>query len=221
MHQRLSNSSAKPASGPECSVPATGCAGTRCAYAGMCGRIAAMTAPLTEPTSETIAPFFNFGPISAATAPLAPTGTQTMTQSAPSAASALVSTTRSESFNSTTRLRVAAERAVATMIFAAPCARAARAIEEQIGRARTTASRSKIGAVPLATARPVEKLLERAHRELIRLLGAHAHAQRARQVIGLEPAQHQAALHEEVVGVLRCLPTLGGEVDKYEIRGAR
>ena len=29
MHQRLSNSSAKPASGPEYSVPATGCAGTK------------------------------------------------------------------------------------------------------------------------------------------------------------------------------------------------
>ena len=30
MHQRLTNSSAKPASGPEYSVPATGCAGTKC-----------------------------------------------------------------------------------------------------------------------------------------------------------------------------------------------
>ena len=30
MVQRLSKSSAKPASGPECSVPATGCAGTKC-----------------------------------------------------------------------------------------------------------------------------------------------------------------------------------------------
>ncbi len=29
MHQRLTNSSAKPASGPECSVPATGCAGMK------------------------------------------------------------------------------------------------------------------------------------------------------------------------------------------------
>ena len=29
MHQRLTKSDAKPASGPECSVPATGCAGTR------------------------------------------------------------------------------------------------------------------------------------------------------------------------------------------------
>ena len=31
------NSSAKPESGPECSVPATGCAGTKCTLAGRCG----------------------------------------------------------------------------------------------------------------------------------------------------------------------------------------
>ena len=37
MHQRPSNSSAKPASGPECSVPATGWAGTKCTPAGMSG----------------------------------------------------------------------------------------------------------------------------------------------------------------------------------------
>ena len=37
MHQRLMNSSAKPESGPECSVPATGCAGTKCTPAGRCG----------------------------------------------------------------------------------------------------------------------------------------------------------------------------------------
>ena len=38
MHQRLTNSSAKPASGPEYSVPATGCAGTKCTVFGRCGR---------------------------------------------------------------------------------------------------------------------------------------------------------------------------------------
>ena len=56
MHQRLRNSVANPASGPDCSVPATGWAGTRCTPAGRCGSSAAITAPLTEPTSETIAP---------------------------------------------------------------------------------------------------------------------------------------------------------------------
>ncbi len=51
------------------------------------------TAPLTEPTSETVAPFIRCGPISFATSPQAPTGMQTMTRSAPSTAAALLSTT--------------------------------------------------------------------------------------------------------------------------------
>ena len=34
MHQRPSNNSAKPASGPDCSVPAMGCAGMRCTPVG-------------------------------------------------------------------------------------------------------------------------------------------------------------------------------------------
>ena len=58
------NSSAKPESGPECSVPATGCAGTKCTPAGRCGAMSRTTAPLTEPTSETIAPGLRCGAIS-------------------------------------------------------------------------------------------------------------------------------------------------------------
>ena len=49
------------------------------------------TEPLTEPTSERIAPGFRCGPISLATAPLAPTGIETMTRSASFTACALVS----------------------------------------------------------------------------------------------------------------------------------
>ena len=56
MHQRLTNNSAKPASGPEYSVPATGCAGTKCTFFGRCGPMSRMIEPLTEPTSETVAP---------------------------------------------------------------------------------------------------------------------------------------------------------------------
>ena len=52
----VSKSSANPASGPECSVPATGWAGTRCTPLGRCGATWRMTAPLTEPTSVTMAP---------------------------------------------------------------------------------------------------------------------------------------------------------------------
>ena len=145
MHQRLTNSSAKPASGPEFSVPATGCAGTKCTPAGMWGDISFTTAPLTEPTSETTAPGARCGPISAATVPHAPTGIETMTRSAPSAAAALVSTTWSARPSSAIRRRVAAERAVATMEPAAPCARAARAMEEPIRPIPISATRLKTG----------------------------------------------------------------------------
>jgi hypothetical protein len=54
----------------------------KCTPAGMCGAICAMTDALVEPTSVTVAPGFNAGAISAATAPDAPTGTETMTRSA-------------------------------------------------------------------------------------------------------------------------------------------
>ena len=93
MHQRLTNSSGKPEFGPEFSVPATGCAGIRCTPFGMYGAMSFRTWPLTEPTSDTIAPGLSEPAISAATGPLAPTGMQTMTRSASFAASALVSTT--------------------------------------------------------------------------------------------------------------------------------
>ena len=145
MHQRLTNNSAKPASGPEFSVPATGCAGTKCTPAGMWGDISFTTAPLTEPTSDTTAPGARCGPISAATMPHAPTGIETMTRSAPSAAAALVSTTWSARPSSAIRRRVAAERAVAMMDPAAPCARAARAMEEPIRPIPISATRLKTG----------------------------------------------------------------------------
>ena len=40
MHHRFTNNVANPASGPDCSVPATGCAGTRWACSGRWGAIA-------------------------------------------------------------------------------------------------------------------------------------------------------------------------------------
>ena len=46
MHQRLMNRSAKPAIGPECSVPAIGCAGTKCTPAGRCGAMSRTIAAL-------------------------------------------------------------------------------------------------------------------------------------------------------------------------------
>ena len=64
MHQRLMNSSAKAGIRTGCSVPATGCAGTKWTPAARCGAMSRTTAPLTEPTSETIAPAARKGAIS-------------------------------------------------------------------------------------------------------------------------------------------------------------
>src|ERR1700674_3611603 len=76
MHHRFTNNAANPASGPDCSVPATGCAGTRCTVSGKWGAIAAITADFTDPTSDTMAPGFSAGPTSLAIASFAPTGAQ-------------------------------------------------------------------------------------------------------------------------------------------------
>ena len=66
---------AKPASGPDCSVPAMGWAGMKCTpLRHDAGRHRAITAPLTEPTSVTIAPGFRCGAIAFASSPKAPTG---------------------------------------------------------------------------------------------------------------------------------------------------
>src|SRR6476620_8793331 len=66
MHQRLAKSSAKPDSGPDCSVPATGCPGMKCTLAGRCGPTSRTTALLTEPTSLTVAPGLRCAEISSA-----------------------------------------------------------------------------------------------------------------------------------------------------------
>src|SRR5579871_785340 len=222
IHQRSSNNSAKPASGPECSVPATGCAGTRWACFGTCGAMSRNTAPLTEPTSETMAPGAIEAAISAATFPLTPTGMQMMMQSAPFAASALVSTTSSAFPSSRTRLRVAAERAVATIERTAPWARAARAIDAPIKPTPISASRSNTGGDFSGTGGLARhELAERRDRQPVRLLGADAHAERMRQVIGAGLPQHEAAFHEEAVRVLRRLAALLREVDQHEIRRTR
>ena len=82
MHQRFSNSVAKPASGPECSVPATGWAGTKCTPFGRCGA-RRRSPPLHRAHVGDDAPGFSDGAIAAASGPQAPTGVQRMTRSAP------------------------------------------------------------------------------------------------------------------------------------------
>ena len=54
--QRPWNNVVKPASGPEYSVPATGCAGTKCTPAGTSGPTSRITDCLVEPTSVSTAP---------------------------------------------------------------------------------------------------------------------------------------------------------------------
>ena len=88
MHQRPWNRSSRAASGPEFSVPATGCAGTKCTPFGMCGSMSAITVCFTEPTSETMHPGLSLGAIVLVAWPQAPTGVQTMTRSASSTAAA-------------------------------------------------------------------------------------------------------------------------------------
>jgi len=48
---------------------------------GKCGAMSRTIAPLTEPTSDTVAPAASLGPISSAISPQTPTGAQTMTRS--------------------------------------------------------------------------------------------------------------------------------------------
>src|SRR5919197_858046 len=231
MHQRSTNSSAKPASGPEFSVPATGWAGTKCTPAGMCGDMSRTIMPFTEPTSETIVPGARCGAISAATAPQAPTGIATITRSAPSAAAALVSTTWSATPSSATRRRVAADRAVATIERAAPCARAARAIEEPIRPIPISArrlnkatsafmGRSNPAARRTASRLPSHELRQRGDHHAVRLLTTDRHAQRVRQFVGLDPTQDQAALRQECIRILRGTAAAFGKVDQHEIGDA-
>ncbi len=91
-----------------------------------------------------------------------------MTRSAPATAAALVSTTWSAMPSSATRRRVAAERAVATISRTAPCARAARAIEEPISPTPIKARRLNRGAGRLtASRRFAQKLAERRDDEAV------------------------------------------------------
>src|SRR5215213_6052397 len=182
--------------------------------------------------------------------------------------------------SSTTRLRVVSERAVATMVRAAPYSRAARAIELPISPTPISASLSMmcvdavtltlhvLGAFPppakrrgglgwgergwaagelharprtpdpsppreacagggeQSGARCSSPLLphefgERLDGQPVGFLGADAHAQRVRQMIGADRAQHTASRGEQRVGLLRGLPLRLGKVDQDEIADTR
>ena len=167
-------------------------------------------APLTEPTSETIAPGFEMRrDLLRATGPQAPTGMQRMTRSASLTASALVSTTRSTMPSSATRARVFSERAVVTISPASPCARAARAIEPPIRPKPISAMRLNRSASRAHLRR--HEVAQALDDEAVGLLGADGHAQRVRQAVIVQRPQHQAAPGEERIGVCRGLAFLGGK----------
>ena len=88
MHQRPSNSSGKPASGPECSVPAIGWPGTKCTPSGMKGPRSRRTERLDEPVSVTIMPGLSAGFMASPIRAKAPMGAATTTISDPATASA-------------------------------------------------------------------------------------------------------------------------------------
>ena len=145
MHQRLKKRVEKPASGPECSVPATGCAGTKWTPPGRNGSTCATTDFLTEPTSDTMEPGLSPAFMASATAPHAPTGTHRMTRSAsltPVAGSEVVSSAMP---SSRTRASVPSSRSTATMVRARLRCLAARAMDEPINPMPIRATRSKSG----------------------------------------------------------------------------
>ena len=128
-HHRLRKSSAKPASGPEFSVPAMGWPGTKWTPSGRCGSTTRITDVFTDPTSVTTAPGRSAGAIAAATSPYADTGVPITTRSAPSTAASGASATVSTIPSSRTRSRVARVRANATWCPATPLDVSARASE--------------------------------------------------------------------------------------------
>src|SRR5258708_38533501 len=97
------------------------------------------------------------------------------------------------------RRRGAAERAVATMVLTAFCARAARAIEEPISPTPMSARRSNGGSAMGCGRRPSQERRQRRDDLAIGLFAADGHAQRMRQAVGADLAQDQAAGGEELV----------------------
>src|SRR6202453_5210174 len=124
------------------------------------------------------------------------------------------------------RRRVSAARAVATISRTAPCARAARAMDEPISPTPIRARRLNIGAtlrvfsVATVLRRPSKKLTERFDEEPIGVFGADAHAQRIRQLVGADLTQDEAARGKESVGLLRRPPFGRRKVDQQKIGDA-
>ncbi len=140
------NSALNPASGPEYSVPASGCPGTKCTCSGSSGPTSRMTDTLVLPVSVTIAPGAKCGAISAAIAANAPTGAASITASAPCTAFPRSASTRSAIPSARTRSSTNGELSVATSSSAsAPPSLATRATELPISPNPMIASRRNSG----------------------------------------------------------------------------
>ena len=142
MHQRPWNSVAKPASGPLFSVPATGCAGMIVA----CGRAAAnasATLCLQLPTSLTMASVGRSAAMVSATGPIAPTGTQRMTNPALITAMPTVSATSSQKPRSRERSRTSGSASNPVTRTSGIAAFTARATEEPIRPSPMIETRAK------------------------------------------------------------------------------
>src|ERR1700733_1479540 len=164
-----------------------------------------MTAPLTEPTSDTMAPCFSAGAMARAIASLAPTGAQRMTQSAVATARARSSVTRSPSPKAFARSKTEMDESARTIRRAARRWRAARAIDEPISPTPIIASSSKIGSARGAPSRSItfasHELAERCDHASIGLLAADRHAQGVRQSIGGDGAKNESPRAQEHISV--------------------
>src|ERR1700722_1541938 len=156
-----------------------------------------MTAPLTEPTSDTMAPCFSAGAMARAIASLAPTGAQRMTQSAVATARARSSVTRSPSPKAFARSKTEMDESARTIRRAARRWRAARAIDEPISPTPTIASSSKTGSARGAPSRSItfasHELAKGRDHAFIGLLAADRQAQGVRQAIGRDCAKNESA----------------------------
>ena len=219
MHQRLMNSSAKPESGPECSVPATGCAGTKCTPCRQIRRHVPHHRALDRAdVGDDRAGLEMSGAISCATGPQAPTGMQRMTRSASFTASALVSTHAIDDAE-LGHPRAGLLRTRGGDDFARQALRPRGARDraaDQPEADQRDAFEERRGAHL-----PRHEVAQAVDDEAVGLLGADGHAQRMRQAVIVQRAQHQAALGQEGVGLGRGLALVEREMDQHEIRHAR
>ena len=219
MHQRLTNSSAKPASGPECSVPATGCAGTKCTPAGKMRRHVAQHRALDradigdDRAGLEMRP--DLGRDRAAGADRNADDDEIGALRPPRHWS------RPPGRRCRARRRAGAWRPSARS--RRSCARRLRArrardrgADQADADQREAVEQGRFGHAAFP-----HELGERRDHEPVRLLGADGHAQRVRQLVGADLAQDQAARGEEGVGLLGGAALGLGKMDQHEIGDAR